>query len=126
MAQSIPRASADKQREILTHAVIAAAESLGLNGATMAQALGISPASVSRMRNGHHQLGPDKKEWELAVLLIRLYRGLDAICGGDAKVVRAWMANWNNDLQGIPKELITRVIGLTHAVDYVDSYRARV
>ncbi|QKT03148.1 XRE family transcriptional regulator [Ectothiorhodospiraceae bacterium 2226] len=118
---------ADPERAaVLSKAVLGAARALGLAQAQLARVLGLSPASISRMQSGAYRLNPDAKEWELAALLVRLYRGLDAIVAGDEVALRAWMKNPNRDLDAVPAELVTAIPGLVRAVDYVDAHRARV
>ena len=114
------------RRLVLTKATLRAAEYLGLTQATLAKVVAISPASVSRMSKGNHLLAPDRAEWQLAALFVRLFRGLDAIVAGDEKSLRAWMQNYNTDLNGIPAELIQTIPGLVGTVEYVDASRAPV
>jgi len=112
--------------QVLIKAVLRAADIMQLNQATLAQVLGVSPASISRMRNGAYRLVPTAKEWELATLLVRLFRGLDAIMAGDEEALRSWLDSYNTALHDKPRALLTQAAGLTRTVDYVDSYRARV
>ena len=112
--------------EVLTEALLNAGAALGLSQAELARVIGMSPASVSRLKKGKLALDPQRKEWQLAALVIRLYRGLDAIAASDENVVRAWMSNENTALGGRPKELIHDVSGLVRTVEYLDAYRARV
>ncbi|KAF0190491.1 MAG: hypothetical protein FD165_2659 [Gammaproteobacteria bacterium] len=126
MTQDNVMAQDDRRQQVLTKAVFRAAEILGLTQAALAKVIGISAASVSRMRAGDYQLDPNGKEWELSALLVRLYRGLDAIMAGDETALRAWMRNPNSDLHKPPVELIANVTGLTQTLAYVDAYRARV
>lgn len=118
----------EKQRhidaELVTRAVTSAADCLGLTSAQLAGVIGASAATVSRMRRGQAVIQPGHKYWELALLLVRLYRSLDALCAGDDEVARAWMHNYNHDLNGIPAEMISRIQGLTTTLAYVDSSRA--
>lgn len=115
------------RRLVLTKATLSAAKYLGLTQATLAKVVAISPASVSRMSKGNHLLTPDRPaEWQLAALLVRLFRGLDAIVAGDEKSLRAWMQNYNTDLNGIPADLIQTIPGLVGTVEYVDASRAPV
>lgn len=115
---------ANDDAELVTRAVVNAADNLGLTSAQLARVIGASEATVSRMRHGRTVLQSQHKHWELALLLIRLYRSLDAICAGDIEVVRAWMRHDNQDLNGIPVELISTISGLTATLAYVDSSRA--
>lgn len=111
---------------VLTKAVIRAADRLGLSRGELAATLGLSPATLSRMYGGTYILDEKSKTWELAALLVRLYRGLDAITAGDEASERAWIRNLNQDLHEAPIYLISNVAGLAHTVAYVDTHRARI
>jgi len=92
----------------------------------LANVIGVSEATVSRMRSGDFTLQPGQKSFELAVLFVRLYRSLDAIVGGDDTVARAWLKNVNTALDGAPLNLIQTIPGLMHVIDYLDARRAVV
>ena len=77
------------------------------------------------MRNGKYRLDRGQKPFELAVLLIRLYRSLDGIVGGDDSVAADWLTN-NIVLDGVPLELIQSVSGLANVIHYLDARRAIV
>ncbi|HEX6069937.1 MAG TPA: antitoxin Xre-like helix-turn-helix domain-containing protein, partial [Longimicrobiaceae bacterium] len=62
---------------VLTKAVRAAAGRLGLRNRRLAEVLGTSEASVSRLSVGR-TIDPESKEGELALLFLRLFRSLDA------------------------------------------------
>ncbi len=111
---------------VLGGAVTTAADLMGLNKAMLAKVLGVSAASAGRLYSGAYQLNPHSKEWDMALLLVRLFRSLDAIMAGDEKALRSWLASHNLALNAKPLELLTTASGLVHVVDYVDSYRARV
>lgn len=103
-----------------------AAQIMGLSQALLAKALGISESSVSRIKTGDYLLKEDGKEWELASLLVRLYRSLDAIMAGDEIALRSWLQAYNTALADKPIDQIISIAGLTRTVSYVDAYRARV
>jgi DNA-binding XRE family transcriptional regulator len=111
---------------VVSKAGIRAAAILGLNQATLARVLGVSPSTVTRLHAGDYVLPADSKPYELALLLIRLFRGLDALMGGEETVIRSWMQAPNTALGNAPLALITSVTGLVDTVAYVDSARARV
>jgi hypothetical protein len=67
-----------------------------------------------------------KKELEMALLFVRLYRSLDAIVGGDDAVAGAWLRNPNVALNGKPVELIQTLPGLMNVIYYLDARRAIV
>lgn len=121
--RSAATARAD-ERAVLTKALLRAAGLLGLAPAALARILGISEASVSRLANGTRSIAPDSKEGELALLLVRVYRSLDALVGGDDAQRRAWMHSANRALNGTPAELIRSAEGLVAVASYLDGMRA--
>ncbi len=111
---------------VVTKAVLRAADALGLTARRLAQVIGASEPTVSRMKAGSHLLDPAGKSYELAVLLIRVFRSLDAIAGGDAGVVRQWMTNDNTALGGRPVDRLGTITGLLDVLAYLDARRALV
>lgn len=111
---------------VLTRAVIRAADKLGLKSKTLSTMLGVSEATVSRMKRGNHVLESGTKPFELAVLVVRLYRSLDGIAGGDEKTVRAWMERPNTVLGDNPVNMVQTIAGLTDVIAYLDARRAQV
>lgn len=111
---------------VLTQAALRAAALLALPQAELAEVLGVSPATVSRLAGGQRQLVPDSKPWQLAALFVRLFRSLDAIVGSDDAAARAWLASPNLALGGVPRELLRDPAGLVRTVDYLDAARARI
>jgi Antitoxin Xre/MbcA/ParS C-terminal toxin-binding domain/Antitoxin Xre-like helix-turn-helix domain len=111
---------------VVTKAAVRAADRLALSNRLLAEVLGVSEATVSRMGAGTYQLAPASKPFELAVLFVRLFRSLDAIVGGDAAVARAWLCSDNPVLGATPLSLIASVSGLVNVVAYLDTRRAVV
>lgn len=111
---------------VVTKATVRAADQLELNARQLGAVLGLSEASISRLRSGDYKLRRAGKDYELALLFIRLFRSLDAIVGGDAETARAWLRNPNTPLGGRPIERIQSIRGLTDAVNYLDARRAIV
>jgi hypothetical protein len=115
-----------KEPSVLTNAALRAAERLKIKNAALARILGVSEATVSRMRNKTLFLERGQKPFELAILFVRLYRSLDSIVAGDDTVAADWLRNRNTVLNGIPLELIQSVPGLVNVIEYLDSRRAIV
>jgi len=111
---------------VMAKATIRAAERLGIKSKTLAKIIGVSEATVSRMRQGEYPLEPHQKPFELAVLFVRLFRSLDAMTDGDEKVAAAWLVNDNSALGGRPIDLIQTVSGLGNVIQYLDARRALV
>ena len=110
---------------VLAKAALAAAARLGLRNRHLAAVIGTSEASVSRLQSGRG-LDADSKEGELALLLLRLYRALDALVGGDDLKARAWLSAETDHLGGVPAERIRTVDGLGDVVQYLDAMRGRL
>ena len=120
-----PRAAQDANA-VLSHATVRAAQLLGVAQADLADIIGVSAATMSRIANGQKQLEPGSKAWQLAALFVRLFRALDAIVGSDDVTARAWMRSDNHALGGVPLELVRDPAGLVRTLDYLDAARARI
>jgi Protein of unknown function (DUF2384) len=127
MSSTKPRlASAADRTAILTKATLRAASQLGLTNKLLATVIGVSEATVSRMRSGEYMLQRGQKSFELAAQFVRLYRSLDAIVGGDDTVAGSWLRNRNTVLGAQPIVLIQTVPGLMNVIQYLDARRAVV
>ena len=60
---------------------------------------------------------------ELALLLLRAFRSLDTLVGGDDAAAHRWMHADNAHLGGIPAVRIRTVEGLVDVVRYLDAVR---
>lgn len=110
---------------MLARAVLSAAERLGLRNRQLAAVLGSSEASVSRLHRAR-SLDPQSKEGELALLVLRVYRSLDALVGGDDDKAHRWLHADNDHLRGVPAERMRTVEGLVDVVQYLDALRGRL
>lgn len=124
--QEKPDTNSMEARRTLSGAVLSAASILGLKQGEVAQILGLSAATVSRMASGAYLLDPERKEWQLAALLVRVYRSLDSITGGRDEVSRAWLNSGNAALGAKPVDLLRDVAGLVMVGQYLDASRAVV
>ena len=125
-AQAPVSRSQPSEAAVVTKAVLRAAARLDIPQKALSRIIGVSEASVSRMRAGTFLLTPGDKPYELAVLFVRLFRALDATVGGDETVARAWLRNNNAALDAVPLTLIESVAGLVHVIGYLDGQRSRV
>src|SRR4051794_17994459 len=85
--------ASDSAREgaILGKAAIRAAEFLGLSNKELGRVLGLSDATVSRLKAGGYVLPSGSKPFEMAQLFVRVFRSLDAIVGGDDASLNSWL-----------------------------------
>jgi hypothetical protein len=74
---------------VLSKAAVRSADRLGLTGQALARVLGLSEATVSRLRRGEVSLAEGSKSSSLRPSSIRAFRSLDAITGGDEHTARA-------------------------------------
>lgn len=121
-----PRAEASPLASTaLSKAVVRAAAQLGLNQSLLAQVLGVSGATASRLVCGHYALQPARaREWEFALLFVRLYRSLVALVGSDADA-RSWLRDENLALGASPLEMIRGAEGMVRVLQYLDASRGR-
>jgi transcriptional regulator with XRE-family HTH domain len=110
---------------VLSKAVVRTAEQLGLSQVRLAKVLGVSTATASRLVAGRYRLQTESKEWDFAVLLVRLFRSLDSIVGTQ-EAARTWLNGENLALAGKPIELMQITEGLVRVVQYLDASRARI
>lgn len=109
---------------VVTKAVLRAAANLGVKSKELGRVLGLSEATISRLRANQKFIEPSEKAFELAVLFARMYRSLDSITGGDDTVSSQWLRNTNTALQARPVDMIQSVQGLVSVIQYLDSRRA--
>jgi hypothetical protein len=123
----MPRAGLQRapvsEGEVATKAVLRAAGRLGISNKALGRIIGLSEATVSRMGSGAYMLTPGNKAFELSLLLVRLFRALDTIAGGDEAVATAWLKNENTVLGAPPLALIQTVSGLVDVLGYLDARR---
>lgn len=109
---------------VLSKALLRAAERMALTQKDVSRIIGVSPATISRL--SRRPLVAHSKSGELAVLLVRLFRSLDSLFGGNEEVARQWLHARNQHLDGVPAEKIQNVTGLLHVLEYLDAMRGKV
>ena len=110
---------------VLSKAVARAAERMGISRAALAKILGVSAARVTRLYKGEYKLDELRKEWEVALMLVRLFRSLDSIVGTE-QTARQWLTSQNRELNGRPVDLILQTQGLVRVVRHLDASRGLV
>lgn len=116
-AQAIRRVDTAKT---LSKALLNAGQALGMTRAELGRVVGRDRTSLARGIN------PDSKTGELALMLIRCYRGLYALVGGDIDAMRHWMHAPNRHTRGRPVDLVQTVSGLNQVLGYLDAMRGKV
>lgn len=112
---------------VVVKALLRAADRVGLTAQKdLADLLGVSAPTISRLVHGTRPLDLTSSEGERALLFLRIWRSLDALVGGDDGAARAWFQADNRHLGGTPAELVRSIIGLVHVADYLDAMRGKV
>lgn len=114
-------ATAPSRADVLHEALLNAGKTLGLTQADLGKVIGRGRTDVSR-----GNIDPASKAGELALLLLRCFRSLYVLTGGDARVMRHWMHTENRHTGGVPAQQIKTVQGLIGVLEYLDAARGKV
>lgn len=110
-----------EEPEVLGKALRAAGAALGLTQSDLGAVIGKDRTAISRGR-----IDPDSKAGELALLLVRCYRALHVLVGGEPEQMRHWMHTENRHTGGIPAAQLRTVQGLARVVTYLDAMRGKL
>ena len=105
---------------ILTKAVARAADRLAVTRSQLSLVLGLSQSTISRVYKGEYLLDDRRKEWELALLFVRVFRSLDVIVGQEL-IAQQWLKSHNLALNARPIELICTAEGLVRVAQYLEA-----
>jgi hypothetical protein len=108
-------------RRVLSSALVNAGKELGLTQQILGEIVGKDRTALSR-----GGIDPDSKSGELALLLVRAYRALFALTGGDREAMRHWFQTQNLHTGGVPSEQVRSVQGLMRVVEYLDAIRGKL
>lgn len=112
--------------QVVNKATLKAAQYLQLTQKELSQIVGVSTPQVSRLFNSGTQcINQNTKEWECALLFLRLIRSLEAIVGEDPHQAREWLYSYNHHLAEKPIEMIKNIPGLNEVVSYLDAMRGQ-
>jgi transcriptional regulator with XRE-family HTH domain len=111
---------------VASKALTRAAAAWGLTQAQLGQLVGLSDASISRLFRGEYQLDLASKSGQCALAMLRIYRSLDALVGGDDTKARGWLTAENHHLGGVPLALMSDVATLGEVLGYLDGMRGKI
>jgi hypothetical protein len=118
---SLALASRPDSSVVLAEALINAGRTLGMNQTDLGRVIGKDRSAISR-----GQIDPQSKAGELALLLIRIYRSLFVLVGGEADAMQHWMHTENRHTGGVPAKQVTTIQGLMQVLEYLDAMRGRI
>lgn len=109
---------------VVQKALMRASENLEINKAKLALVLGLSAPSVTRLFQGQFQFGIASKEYEHALLFLRMSSALMALVQ-ERQLAIAWLRAENLGLGQKPIELMLSTEGLVRVVGYLESTNAQ-
>ena len=115
-----------RDETLVTRALLRAAERLTIADGDLVDILGVSATSLWRLKRGDTVLKETSKEYEIALHVIRLFRGLGAIYGNNTADMARWMHAGNSALDDKPVEILKSLKGLFSVIGYVDAHRAKL
>lgn len=110
-----------QEEQVLATAFLNVGKELGLSQAALVSIIDRDRSSISR--NG---IDPRTKSGELALLVIRVYRSLFVLVGGDSAQMKHWMQTDNLHTGGVPANQMQSIQGLTRVVEYLDAMRGKI
>jgi hypothetical protein len=118
---SVALAARPDPAAVLAEALANAGRALGMNQTDLGRIIGKDRSAISR-----GQIDPHTKPGELALLLIRVYRALFVLVGGDPEAMRHWMHTENHHTGGVPGEQVKSIQGLVQVLEYLDAMRGKI
>ncbi len=112
------------ENSVLIKAFNNSCTALGLSRDEASAILGVDRATLTR--NKDKGFDPQSKTGELCMQLVRVYRSLYAIAGGDQAFMRHWLRSENRALSAAPAALLSTVAGLVQVNMYLDAMRGKV
>lgn len=115
-----------QEEQVLTKAINKLAKLYSLTGKELSKIIGISESSASRISQGTKLISPHTKEGEMALLLLRVYRSLNAIVGNNHEKAKLWLNSQNKYFRNIPIEEMKTIQGLIGVLNYLDAMRGKL
>ena len=106
--------------ELLGRSTLNAGEYLGLKREEIAEIVGRDRSSIQRKG-----IDPKSKSGESSLLLIRIYRSLYALFGGNQVNIKHFIDTQNRGTGGLPREQMRSTVGLVTVCQYLDAMRGK-
>ncbi len=115
-----------QEEVVLTKAICNLSKFYSLTGKDLSKIIGISESGASRIVQGTKLISPHTKEGELALLLLRIYRSLNAMVGNNHEKAKLWLNSDNKYFRSKPIEEIQTIPGLIAVLNYLDAMRGKL
>ena len=100
---------------VLYKALFNAGEKMGLTNADIADIVGLKKNQMNGVIN------PESTSGTLALYLVRSYRSLYSLVGGDKEEMKIWMHGQNSATGGIPAQQVKCITDLVHVMEYLET-----
>jgi len=110
-----------QESQVLATAFLNAGKELGLSQSVLEVIIDRDRSSISR-----GGINPNTKSGELALMLIRVYRSLFVLMGGNSAQMKHWMKTPNVHTGGVPADQVLSIPYLVRIVEYLDAIRGKV
>lgn len=117
--------SKPSESEVLATALHNLKDILDISNNDLSEIIGVHRNTLSRSLS-NKKIEVKSKEGECSLLLIRIYRSLFALNGGNVDAMKHWLRTNNRHIQGIPLETMKSVLGLSRVVNYLDAIRGKI
>lgn len=118
--------SRHQEEVVLSKAICNLTKFYSLTGKELSQIIGLSEPSASRLSQGKKFISPYTKEGEMALLLLRVYRSLNAMVGNNHEKARLWLTSQNKYFHNKPIEEMKTIPGLIGVLNYLDAMRGKL
>jgi plasmid maintenance system antidote protein VapI len=115
-----------QEEQVLTKALCNLVKFYSLTGKDLSKIIGISESSASRLGQGKKLISPDTKEGEMALLLLRIYRSLNAMVGNNHEKAKLWLNSQNKYFRNKPIKEMETIPGLIGVLNYLDAMRGKL
>lgn len=117
--------SKPSESQVLATALDNLKDILNISNHDLSEIIGVHRNTLSRSLN-NKKIQSKSKEGECSLLLIRIYRALFALNGGNIEAMKHWLRTNNRHIQGVPLETMKTVLGLSRVVNYLDAIRGKI
>ncbi len=113
--------SEESKDSVVTKALMNVGRDLNISPDVLASIVGKNRSSLYRPTG----IKANSKSGELALVMIRCYRALFALMGGNYAAMQHWFNTYNNHTGGVPIEQAQKLEGLMSVSRYLDAIRGK-
>ena len=107
--------------KVLTVAALRAGAALQLSDDELAQVIGVEKHAIVHFKIGQEMISVNSGAGLRCQMLIRMFRALEHLVGGDQEMCRQWLRSHNETAGGDPAEVIANPDGLRQITEYLEA-----